>query len=130
MMKTDRDANRRPKLFFGATFAIVVSLLLVSGGESIAFSAEPIFVWPDLAPGETSRETGTTQPNRKGEICHQISQETPQKGKLNQPLGGLVSPPPQLVSSAQSPQCLRPSLCPGCRHLLGPHPSPITRPPA
>jgi acetyl esterase/lipase len=37
-------------------------------GETSAFSAEPIFIWPDLAPGETARDTGTTQPNRKGEI--------------------------------------------------------------
>ena len=68
MMKTDRDANLRPKVLFGATFAFVVHLLLVSVGGNIAFSAEPMFIWPDLAPGETSRETGTTQPNRKGEF--------------------------------------------------------------
>lgn len=34
-----------------------------AGSEGVS----PLSVWPDLAPGETSRETGTTQPNRPGE---------------------------------------------------------------
>jgi acetyl esterase/lipase len=67
MTKIDSYANQRPKSFRGATRAIVAFLLLATATESNAFSAEPVFVWPDLAPGETTRETGTTQPNRKGE---------------------------------------------------------------
>ena len=67
MTKIHSDANRRPKHLYGATFAIVLCLLLFPAGESIALSAEPVFVWPDLAPGETSRDTGTTQPPRQGE---------------------------------------------------------------
>lgn len=45
------------------TLAIVVafSMLLLCLPVS---AAEPIFVWPDLAPGETERGTGTTLPMR------------------------------------------------------------------
>ncbi len=67
MRKTDSDLIRRPKLFCGATLAVVAYLLLISAGENNAFSAERVSVWPDLAPGETARDTGTTQPTRKGE---------------------------------------------------------------
>lgn len=67
MTKTDSYPNREPKRLYEATFLIVVCLFLFPTGESIAFSAKPLFVWPDLAPGETSRNTGTPQPPRKGE---------------------------------------------------------------
>lgn len=42
-------------------------LPLFSPGQTIAASAEPVFVWPDLAPGETSRAVGTKLPPRTGE---------------------------------------------------------------
>ncbi len=46
--------------------AAAVGLLLLGG--TVALSAEKnISVWPDLAPKETSRETGESQPPRKGE---------------------------------------------------------------
>jgi acetyl esterase/lipase len=68
MTKTDNNVNRLSKSFDKAIVATVAFLLLIAGGTSSAFSAEPMLIWPDLAPGETSREIGTTQPNRKGEI--------------------------------------------------------------
>jgi acetyl esterase/lipase len=51
-----------------ATIATVAFLLLILAGESSGYCAEPMFIWPDLAPDETARDTGTTQPNRKGEV--------------------------------------------------------------
>ena len=45
---------------------IVVSLLLMGGTAAVAVEKQ-IPVWPDLAPGETSHDTGEAQPLRKGE---------------------------------------------------------------
>lgn len=39
-------------------------LLLLIANTSPVLSADPIYVWPDLAPGETERDTGTTLPMR------------------------------------------------------------------
>ncbi len=66
MTNIDSDANRRPKNL-GATIATALCLLTIPTLSHIALSAEPLFVWPDLAPGETARDTGTPQPLRKGE---------------------------------------------------------------
>ena len=44
--------------------AMLFVALLVSGMPLPAEEAEPIFVWPDLAPGETERATGTALPAR------------------------------------------------------------------
>ena len=46
------------------TFALSVAFLLSQAWQA---SAESMPVWPDLAPGETSRETGTLLPFRKSE---------------------------------------------------------------
>lgn len=43
---------------------LVVVLLLLSCTPAIAQETPPIFVWPDLAPGETDRASGTTLPMR------------------------------------------------------------------
>lgn len=45
-------------VFPALLFALIPSLL----------SAEPHLVWPDLAPGESTKLTGEAQPHRKGEI--------------------------------------------------------------
>ena len=58
---------RLPKRFaeitMRASILFACSFLLLS----ISRSAEPIFVWPDLAPGESDRATGTTLPARVSE---------------------------------------------------------------
>ena len=45
-----------------------LSCPFVMATESVALADEHLFVWSDLAPGETVRDTGTTQPRRAGEI--------------------------------------------------------------
>ena len=45
----------------------VVTLLCVMCVWNSAAADSSLSVWPNLAPGETSRETGTPQPRRKGE---------------------------------------------------------------
>lgn len=57
----------RPPTTCFATLVSVTCILLVSAEETIAVAADPLFVWPDLAPGETSRDVGTKLPPRKGE---------------------------------------------------------------
>ena len=45
-----------------------ILLVVVCAALSADATAENIFVWPDLAPGETSRSVGDAQPFREGEI--------------------------------------------------------------
>lgn len=64
-------ANNKRTRLLGAALAVVSSIVLaVSFSESLN-AAEPAgksqFVWPDLAPGETSRDVGEAQPVRAGE---------------------------------------------------------------
>ena len=53
-----------PEHMNSITPAFVALLLLASCTPAIAQQTSPIFVWPDLAPGETDRDTGTTLPMR------------------------------------------------------------------
>ncbi len=46
---------------------IIFAALVASCLMAEASAVERIFVWPDLAPAETKRDTGTTQPPRSGE---------------------------------------------------------------
>lgn len=46
---------------------VKTSLLLLLVFPDLATAADRVFVWPDLAPGEQSRETGTNQPFRANE---------------------------------------------------------------
>ena len=57
----------RPTTTCFATLASVTCILFFSTDETIAVSAEPVSVWPDLAPGETSRDMGSKLPPHKGE---------------------------------------------------------------
>lgn len=45
---------------------LIATLFVLSTGIS-AFAIDPIDVWPDLAPGESKRHTGTAQPPRPNE---------------------------------------------------------------
>lgn len=54
-----RPLNQLTALFF---VAFVWTFPALAGEKP-----SKLFVWPDLAPGESSRETGTNQPPRKGE---------------------------------------------------------------
>lgn len=47
-------------------FLLTLAFLLVV--TSVASAADTIYVWPDLAPGESSNAEGTAQPLRKNEI--------------------------------------------------------------
>jgi acetyl esterase/lipase len=57
----------RPATTCFATLVSGTCILLFTAGATIAVAAENVFVWPDLAPGETSRDVGTNLPPRKGE---------------------------------------------------------------
>ncbi|WP_254508684.1 alpha/beta hydrolase [Anatilimnocola floriformis] len=50
---------------FRSLFILGLALLVAAG--RIAAAVEPLDVWPDLAPGETTRLTGETLPARPGE---------------------------------------------------------------
>ncbi len=49
---------------FSTSLSLASAILFVPG---TIFAAEPEYVWPDLAPGETLRDTGTILPKREGE---------------------------------------------------------------
>lgn len=49
-------------MFCRRSLTIVLAL-----SSTLCVAEEPTLVWPDLAPGETSREVGTAQPPRAGE---------------------------------------------------------------
>ena len=51
------------KRILTAAVAGVICVFVATTGNA----AKPLFIWPDLAPGETSRNVGTKQPPRKGE---------------------------------------------------------------
>lgn len=44
--------------------SLCIALLFVASSSISAEEGGPVFVWPDLAPGETERTTGTTLPAR------------------------------------------------------------------
>jgi acetyl esterase/lipase len=50
-----------------ATVVVAAVVLLVLCARGALFGAEPVFVWPNLAPGETALDTGTAQPPRDNE---------------------------------------------------------------
>lgn len=58
-LNMDKPKNMLISLF-GLLFAMIFSL-------SPSIADETLNVWPDLAPGETSRETGTLLPSKAGE---------------------------------------------------------------
>jgi acetyl esterase/lipase len=49
------------------TFRSLAALLVLLGFSSRLSATDTLFIWPDLAPRETKRSTGETQPPRKGE---------------------------------------------------------------
>jgi acetyl esterase/lipase len=68
MRSIDGISARRTRQFFSRSLMLAGTLLHLLTGVTIGQAAEPLGIWPDLAPYESSRETGTAQPPRKGEI--------------------------------------------------------------
>lgn len=60
------DAFNRARRF-NLRVALCCSVLCSLGVSTQALAGRLMFIWPELAPGETSRETGTKQPNRPNE---------------------------------------------------------------
>ncbi|MEZ5944007.1 MAG: alpha/beta hydrolase [Planctomycetaceae bacterium] len=93
----------------------IFGILVALGGALTA--AEPVAIWPDLAPGETSLETGTDLPRREGEnppITRTVSVRRPtmdiflaekpnRTGVLVMPGGGFSRVVPDLEGSEAAP---------------------------